>query len=364
MFFILNAADLAANKEEQQLVIEHVKANLLMHGIRNPRIYPVSSMEALEGKLSNNQNIVNHSGMQLFEDDFIHFTLDELTLMAVHSAELEIVRSIEVLKLRIGSALQGEEERKIKLLALDEIYIKTITLLKQQKAYDENKLSQEIQELLYYVKQRVGYRYGELYNLAFNPSSLREDGRDIRKALKSAWNELLRNISYDVSHEVLATTLRVEHFIGVMVKKYYEQQIGLIANSFIDFQGEALPISEFETPSVDEALEDYHLEDKWLYAFFKNGKYFFEGDGKAKLRAELETVTNDLMQRYMQKQLLMLLETYHPLTKKSIHEAYELLAQAVSEHVEGQRDALEMKTDVETLQYKKRQLQQLLIENQ
>jgi GTPase Era involved in 16S rRNA processing len=364
MFFIVNAADLAANEEEQQLVIEHVKANLLTHGIRNPRIYPVSSLEALEGKLNNSQNALNHSGMQLFEDDFIRFTLDELTLMAVHSAELEIVRSIEVLKQRIASALQGEEERKVKLLAMDEMHIKTITLLKQQKAYDENKVSQEIQELLYYVKQRVGFRYGELYNAAFNPSSLREDGRDIRKALKSAWNELLRNISYDLSHEVLAATLRVEFFIGAMVKKYYEQQIGLIANYFIDFHGESLPISEFETPNVDEALEDYHLEEKWLYTYFKNGKHFFEGDGKAKLRAELEAVTNELIQRYMQKQLLLLLETYHPLTKKSIQEAYDLLAQAVTEHVEGQRDALEMKTDVETLQYKKRQLQQLLVVNQ
>ncbi len=39
-------------------------------------------------------------------------------------------------------------------------------------------LKKEIQELLYYVKQRTMYRFGELYNYAFNPSTFRDDARD------------------------------------------------------------------------------------------------------------------------------------------------------------------------------------------
>jgi GTPase Era involved in 16S rRNA processing len=363
MFFIVNAADLAVNEEEQQLVIEHVKSNLLTHGIRHPRIYPISSMEALDGKINHNKTLVNHSGMQLFENDFIRFTLDELTQMAMRSAEQEIVRSIEVLELRIASAQQGEAERKQKLVALDDSYTKIMKLLiEQQEAYDANEVVQEIQELLYYVKQRVTFRYGELYNLAFNPSSLREDGRDIRKALKLAWNELIRSFSYDLSHEVLASTLRIEYFIGSKVKKLYEQQIVKIAESFVDFRGEALPDFEHETPAVDEALEDKLLEERWMYGFFKNGRHFFEGEGKAKLRAELESIVNVLIQRFMQKQLQILTITYQQQWKESLQEAFNLLSQTVAEHVEGQRDALEMKVDVETLEYKKRQLKLLLLD--
>jgi small GTP-binding protein len=363
MFFIVNAADLAANEEEQQLVIEHVRSNLLTHGIRNPRIYPVSSLEALEGKLSSDSALVDHSGMQQFENDFVRFTLDELTMMAVHSAEQEIRRSIEVIDLRIASAQQGENERKEKLLVLDEMYKQKLAMLKQQlDAYDANEVTQEIQELLYYVKQRVTFRYGELYNLAFNPSSLREDGRDIRKALKSAWNELLRNFSYDLSHEVLASTLRIELFISLKLKKLYEQQIVQISNTFPDYRGEALLLTEHETPRVDEALEDHPLEEKWLYSLFKNGKHFFEGNGKVKLRGELESIVNELIQRYVQAQLQMLQTVYHQYLKENLHEAFELLTLTIAEHVDGQRDALEMKMDLATLELKKRQLNQLLIE--
>ncbi|QGQ96809.1 dynamin family protein [Paenibacillus psychroresistens] len=361
MFFIVNAADLAANEEEQQQVIEHVKANLLTHGIRHPRIYPVSSMEALDGKLNHNQDLVNHSGMQSFENDFIRFTLDELTQVAVHSAELEIARSIEVLELRVASAQQGEAERKLKLLALDDTFAQIMKLLIDQKeAYDANEVTQEIQELLYYVKQRVSYRYGELFNFAFNPSSLREDGRDIRKALKLAWNELLRSFSYDLSHEVLATTLRIEHFIGAKMKKLYEQQVGLITKPFVDYRGEALPDLDYETPVVDEMLEESLLEEKWLFGYFKNGKHFFEGEGKAKLRAELELIVNELIQRYMFKQQQLLLSAYQQQLRESLQKAFELLAQTVGEHVEGQRDALEMKMDLQTLEFKKQELKLLL----
>jgi GTPase Era involved in 16S rRNA processing len=365
MFFIVNAADLAANEEERQLVIEHVKSNLLTHGIRHPRIYPVSSMEALEGKLNQNQTKVIHSGMQAFENDFIRFTLDELTAMAVRSSEHEIVKSMDVLEQRIVSAKQGEEERKQKLNALNASNIQVMEMLEQQRImYDENETSQEIQELLYYVKQRISFRYGEFYNLAFNPSSLREDGRDVRKALKSAWNELIRLFSYDLSHELLASTLRIEHFIHGKIKKAYDRQIVRVGEAFADFQTESITPAENETPVIDEALEEHSLDEKWLFSYFKNGKHFFEGEGKAKLRIELESIINDLLQRYIQKHLQLLLSTYHQLTKEALFEAFGELIQAVNEHVEGQRDALEMKLDAEILQYKKNQLKLLLSVNE
>jgi hypothetical protein len=209
------------------------------------------------------------------------------------------------------------------------------------------------------VKQRVSFRYGEFYNLAFNPSSLREDGRDIRKALKMAWNELIRSFSYDLSHEVLATTLRIEHFIGAKMKKLYDQQIVKLVEAFVDFRGEALPDSEYETPEVDEVLQENPLEEKWLFSFFKNGKHFFEGEGKNKLRAELELIVNELIQSYMQNQLQMLLKAYQQQWRASLQNAFDLLSQTVTEYRDGQRDSLELNVDLVTLESKKRQLMQL-----
>src|SRR5699024_2815431 len=43
MFFIVNATDLAESKSDLELVIKYVSEQLLQFGIRNPKIYPVSS---------------------------------------------------------------------------------------------------------------------------------------------------------------------------------------------------------------------------------------------------------------------------------------------------------------------------------
>ncbi|MBW7461567.1 dynamin family protein, partial [Paenibacillus sepulcri] len=50
MFFIVNAADLAADSDELESVLAHVQRNLQQQGIRFPRIFPLSSLQALDGK--------------------------------------------------------------------------------------------------------------------------------------------------------------------------------------------------------------------------------------------------------------------------------------------------------------------------
>jgi GTPase Era involved in 16S rRNA processing len=361
MFFIVNAADLAKDEEELGQVIAHVESNLLKHGIRKPRIYPVSSMEAVEGKILGNPIQIQHSGMARFEKDFIGFTLDELTTVAVHSAEQEIARSVDVMEQRIVGAQQGAEQRKQKLEALEQSYTQMLKILDQQRdAFTEKEVSQEIQELLYHVKQRATFRYGELYNLAFNPSNLREDGKDIRKALKSAWVELTRLFSYDLSHEVLATTLRVEHFLNNATKKKLEQLNKVLCEALPDFHGDAYRPLEYETPSVDEAVEDSPLDEKWLFSFFKNGKFFFEGDGKQKLRVELEGKINDLIQRFLQRHQLLLQSTYLEQAKQKFNALLESIEYSISEHVEGYREALLMRMDQDQLQLRLKQLKLLL----
>ncbi|RDF38904.1 dynamin family protein, partial [Acinetobacter baumannii] len=67
---------------------------------------------------------------------------------------------------------------------------------------------------LYYVKQRLFFRFNELYNLAFNPSVLKEDGRNMKQALQGCLTDLMRSISYDLAQELRATTLRLEKFIN------------------------------------------------------------------------------------------------------------------------------------------------------
>lgn len=50
MFFVVNAIDLASNEEEADLVKQYVKDELQRFGIRFPRVFGVSSLQALQEK--------------------------------------------------------------------------------------------------------------------------------------------------------------------------------------------------------------------------------------------------------------------------------------------------------------------------
>ena len=52
MFFIVNAIDLAQNEEEMDAVLDYVEEQLVTYGIRQPHLYPVSSLLALQEKIA------------------------------------------------------------------------------------------------------------------------------------------------------------------------------------------------------------------------------------------------------------------------------------------------------------------------
>ena len=57
MFFIVNAIDLAANEEEAEAVKTFVGDELQKFGIRNPRVHGISSLQALEAKVTSANRI-------------------------------------------------------------------------------------------------------------------------------------------------------------------------------------------------------------------------------------------------------------------------------------------------------------------
>src|SRR5690625_2128106 len=71
MFFIVNAADLAQDETELNLVVNYVEEQLLHYGIRNPQIYPLSSKLSLKEKEKAEQ--LNEQ-MIAFEKAFSDFT--------------------------------------------------------------------------------------------------------------------------------------------------------------------------------------------------------------------------------------------------------------------------------------------------
>ena len=357
MFFIVNAADLAASSEELAGVVQHVETNLVQHGIRHPRIYPISSYLAAEGKINGNESFIAQSGIQPFEEQFVQFTLNELSDVAIHSANLELHRAIGTMQKWLERAQSGEEERRLQLIMLDESEQQGLDLLDDTQYDAELKeLKKEIQELMYYVKQRTMYRFGELYNFAFNPSTFRDEAKDPKAALQFAWNELLRMIGHDLSQEVLATTLRVENRMNLISTKRmnrWGEELSLLLEGFEKASYEP---NTFVTPEVTTKLEASDVSLKLLQSYFKNAKQFFEGDGKSKLRTELENRINAPVVAFIEGQTTELEQAYGIQLENWLVAQKLIMEQQVKEHAEGLRDALQMKIDLDELISKQHQL--------
>ncbi|UJF36357.1 dynamin family protein [Paenibacillus hexagrammi] len=361
MFFIVNAADLASSQEELEGVVKHVETNLLQHGIRHPRIYPISSYLAAEGKVTGDHRLVQQSQITPFEQDFVKFTLGELSEVAIHSANLEMSRAVQTMQHWLESAKHGEEQRKQQIASLEQAESGCLKLLSDADGTaDLRELRKEIQELLYYVKQRTMYRFGELYNYAFNSSTFREEARDPKQALKLAWNELQRMIAYDLSQEVLATTLRIENKMNQLSQARLNRWSEQAAELLEGFACEEYTANRFTTPTVEGKLEAAEVTDRLLQSYFKNTKQFFEGDGKSKLRAELEQRVNEPVSRLMDEYSHILDQTYSGQLEDWIGQLKEKLISEVTEHSKGMLGALEMKIDLDELTGLKQQLVDLM----
>ncbi|MCR8641687.1 dynamin family protein [Paenibacillus sp. N1-5-1-14] len=355
MFFIVNAADLASSEDELDGVIRHVETNLLSHGIRFPRIYPISSQWAAEGKLNQDPNLVAASGITSFEKDFASFTFRELTQLAVSSAEAELKRGLHTMDRWISGAKEGENTRLTRIEQLRASNLKANELLQvcDETGYSRD-LSQEIEDLLFYVKQRTTYRYGELFAQAFNPSVFRDQTHSQKDMLQAAWNDFKRMIAFQLEQEVLATTLRIEKKVNELGGKQYAAWGTSASNLIEGFEYEAYPNQTYTTPQIAIQLEVAGVDVKMLQGFFKNAKYFFEGEGRDKLKVALETPILDGLTAVMNAQSDKFKQLYNNHLSDVLSAMKSRQLDAIADHIEGSVSALELKVDLDDL-YKKRE---------
>ncbi|TDF99395.1 dynamin family protein [Paenibacillus piri] len=360
MFFIVNAADLASAKEELDGVVAHVQSNLQQHGIRHPRIYPLSSYYALEGKLAAEEATVQASGIAAFEQDFVRFSLEELTDIAIRAGQADLLRAADVLQQWIAGAQSDASERQSRAAAIRSALQAAERMLRDISVEPEvRELRKEIDELLYYVKQRVTYRFGELFLHAFNPAVFREEGRDTKALLQSAWDDLRRMISFDLSQELLATTLRIENAVNRTAKKRRAQWVQSIGSELGTFQPSDYEPHSFETPKETEPFTCDTVQVKWLAGFYKNAKQFFEGNGKQALRTELELKLNEPLAAYVLAQADMLDAAYRAQLQAWYGQLTEQLSTELAEYAGGQLAALDMQIDLDELKLKHDRLLQI-----
>ncbi len=367
MFFIVNAIDLAKSKEEVSLVIKHVEQNLLASSVRMSRIYPVSSKVALDEKLEMNKSKSNSdskfmsSGFQKFERDFIQFTLSELVDVATNAAMLDIHRAQQKLLGYLTASKDGEENRKKRLILVNELHQQVITRLEQLELYSyECAIEQEIDELIYYVKQRLNLRLRDTFKISFSPAVLRKDVHDIKKELRLALEEWLKALQVELLQEMRATVVRVEKILNrlyLTLNSKAIEEVQLLDHSVVIGQH---TMAVLLTPNIE--VEQLLLKAEPFLphlSLFKSQKQFFEQGGNqimldeliSQLQEPLTATLEQLTKQFTQYYLQLLHELYNEL---NIH-----MRRQVDQYYSGEVAALSMKIDLATLQNQYNKIQHL-----
>jgi len=355
MFFLVNAADLAESKEELDGVVEHVSQNLLQSGIRFPRIYPVSSLQAIQGN--------PESGMEAFEQAFFSFLQDDLAQLMIESAQRDLEKAYVLIEEMKVEQLSSTELRAVKIKDLEQKESHWIEQIQQEEYPGVKKeLSKEIQELLYYVKQRIFFNFQRHLNDSFHPSVLSGD-KISKKELILCLEELLFSVLYHLKDELKATSLRLEKMTYKILERTLVEWKRNIQNERIMISGDSIKRDSFELPPVpDEFTVVPRKELEGTLSHFKNPKYFFEQGGKDKLRHDLEKLLDQVVEAYLNEVQGLYEEFYHQAWEDVERRMKQGLMEEIRVAVATRKSALKGELSIEQLEQIMLQYQQKILQ--
>ncbi|MEY4480126.1 MAG: hypothetical protein RLZZ267_804 [Bacillota bacterium] len=356
MFFIINAADLASDEEELAEVYNHVQQQLLLNGVRFPRIFPLSSLQALQARESKVYSIYRKSGMVQLEQELVLFVQKELEQLTKNASLNDLQRISMRLQDWLIHAKQDESKQKE-----EAIRIRTFISTEQEKLSQSTseaihtRIEREVNELLFHVKKRIYYRFGDWFIAAFHPSLWANGGKDHYRILNQAWHEVLANLSYALSQELLATTLRIEYTIQETFKKEFTQIVEYFQKQLPGFSPQQFELLKMDTPSVAEEVQVNDVTPNWLGRFFKNAKAFFEGDGRNQLRLQLEPIIEQLLTNVIDQHKQDWIETYRIFVEERNIERLKHISNELSQYEKAILSAQAtpaIKTQIEMLKEK------------
>ncbi|MEL4024693.1 dynamin family protein [Lysinibacillus endophyticus] len=343
MFFVVNAIDLASTKEEEEEVKSYVRNELQRFGIRFPKLYGVSSLLALREKVEQQEH---NSGMHDFEQAFHHFLNEELTSIAIQALHEEVEKThnrFSDLITQTEENLKRKDERLEELAKLEQHVRNTYSTTSTHMV--ESDLKQELDELLYYLMQRVYYRYPDFFRESYNPSTFAS--MPVQNALETALKETLNALKFDFAQELRVTNFRLVQFIQKkMIERFKDEVRGLkeLNNSFSFIAYEP---DEPDLLSFDGPFEDFN-KYATVKSHFKNAKAFFEKNEKENLKAALEDITKPDAQSYLEKEKEELLKWATNFIQNEANRLNEHISNQAMNQIETERLLLQEESRLET----------------
>ncbi len=274
MFFLVNAVDLASNDQEKDDVIQYVQAQLMKFGIRQPKIFGVSSLQAL------NEETRQQSGIDEFNGQFHSFIEGDLHAIALQNAHDYLDQTIHRMKVLIDRSENSAEEKEQYRNQLMEHRQKIEKALSDLSFTAlRNQAEQELSELIYYVKQRVFYRYPDFFKESFNPSRFSQ--MQPKPALEKSINELISVLGFDFMQELKVVNHRMDLFIEKSLMRDLEILWDMIREDFLNGMKPVIRSSTSDMLTFPQLLSGYdHTEFAKEKSYYKNNRSFFEKNEK------------------------------------------------------------------------------------
>lgn len=351
MFFIVNAIDLAESTEEERAVTDYVRQQLIQYGVRSPQLYSISSQQVLADKRSGKAKNLP------FETAFYRFVWEDLAGMAAAAAERDYQRAVRRVDHLIADSRTDAAARETERAALQKEQQEIALLFAAcNDAGLQQSLLQELDELLYYVRQRSFLRFDEFFRESFNPATLRSDGRNLKKALHLSLEELLQQMGFDLAQELRATALRLERFLQEAVKKQQEGLLHRLSGineglSFSEPELAAIPTLEFESAFQSEAKSfSAPLQ------LFKSPHDFFEDGGSRRMAEALSQALEPAADLYLSAARQRLADTFQPAAANSLQHVLLQLQTEADDFYQGLTAALDGGLSTDSLLELRRQL--------
>ncbi|MFC3884102.1 dynamin family protein [Bacillus songklensis] len=354
MFFIINAADLASSDDELSVVVKYVGQQLEQYGIRFPRLFPLSSLLALTNK--------EEANFKPFEEAFDRFISTELTQLVTTSAYEEISRTLQMVDELLKLQTQTESEKKARLQSIITAKQKLKDIVQSLVvSQEQQRLHHEIEELLYYVKQRVLLRYFDFFKESFNPASLRDDQGRIKEQLQACLEELLQSVGFDIAQEMRATSLRLETFIkrlGKEVHASFTKEAGAVDSTLQwgyqwDVQAADLTfVSPFEGMDMSRFKKPLTL--------YKNSKSFFEKNEKEKMSEQLKELMSPIVDEYVKIKQSQLADIFIAIFNQMVEHYQRHLLAEIEQTYNGLEEAITHPISIDGLKRAKLTLQQMI----
>ncbi|WP_102027458.1 dynamin family protein [Salirhabdus sp. Marseille-P4669] len=351
MFFIINAADLAKDEQELQLVRTYVEEQLSQYGIRSPRMFALSSKRAIEEKKGNVTD--KASGISTFEEKFSAFIDKDLTYLFVQSAFHDLKRVTTMLRKYINSAsLDKAEKENIKgKYEQDQQHLASII---DQYGTDrmEQSIKQEIEELIYYIHQRLFFRFSDFFKESINPSTIKSNGKKGKIEVQHAFTELLAYLNHDLIQELQATSLRIENFIKKSIVDWVqevERKDEMQAYDF-SFSDDFEVVLESPQVSVDLQATNDGKYDKAL-SLFKNTKSFFESNEKEQMKDAIEKLLKPIVKNILTNKEQELVAFFLPQCQNEQRRVKEKMKKSVFEYFDGLLYNVSDNVNIEQLKY-------------